>query len=64
MAKLVSKVERGYSKSADKAFEWLQSSDKTGEVAQYLGDLSALTGNQHLRHRRYIDPDDHRVTLK
>jgi hypothetical protein len=64
MAKLVSKVERGYSKSADKAFEWLQATDKTGEVTQYLGALSATAGNQHLRQRRYIDPEDHRVTLK
>ena len=64
MAKLVSKVERGYSKSADKAYEWLKATDKTGEVTQYLGDLTALTGNSHLRQRRYIDPENHRVTLK
>ena len=39
MAKLVAKVPRGYSKSADKLFDHLVKTCKTGEVLQYLGAL-------------------------
>jgi hypothetical protein len=64
LAKVIAKVQRGYSKSADKVFEKLLSEDEFGEVAQFLGELGHPNKNKFLVERKFIDVNEHKMTLK
>jgi Trp operon repressor len=64
MAKLVSKVPKGYSKSVDKISEMLAKTCKSGEVKQYLPLLNKQKENEFLGQRRFISTECLTATLK
>ena len=68
LAKLVAKVPRGYSKSTDKIFEaFLNDKSVTSEVKQFVGQFPGQktgTPNEFLVERRWLDPANHKATMK